>query len=104
MTAVWTVTEIDELPTYEGKTRVVANVGVIVSDVSTWTQKVGLNYSSVGTDPNYTDWGDLTQDQILTWVKASLGADMVAHVEAQVAQEPPSPDMVETNNLPWAAE
>jgi hypothetical protein len=68
----------------------------------------GSVYGSVGVtvDPDapFTPYADLTQAQVIGWVKSALGAEQVAAYEANVATQianqidPP----VVTPPLPWS--
>jgi len=100
MAAVWTVQTIESLPVYEGKTEVVANVTVLVTDVGNFSQKVGIDYSNVSNDPNFTPWSQLTQEEVISWVKSSLGPEMVEKIERDVAL--PNPEPIPSPPLPWA--
>lgn len=55
-------------------------------------------------DAPYTPFNELTQDQVLVWVKNALGEIAVSQYEAQAisyAEEKASPKIV-TPPLPWA--
>jgi len=99
MSAVWTIQNMTSVPLYEGKQDVVATVTVLVTDVSSYGQIVGIDYSNVGNEPNFTPWDQLTQDEVLTWTKASLGAERVAKIEADVAL--PIPEPTPQPPIPW---
>lgn len=100
MSATWTIQGIQSIPVYEGKTNVVANVTVVVNDVGRYSQTVGVDYSNVGDDPNFKPWQQLTQDEVLSWVKASLGPERVARIEQDVKL--PSPEPISSPPLPWS--
>lgn len=98
---------MDCYPTYEGEADVVFNVHwLLVANDGTY---VGTVYGSCGLtlDPNapFIPFADLTEEQVIGWVKDALGAEQVAVLEANVAQQiedqinPP----VVTPPLPWSA-
>ena len=53
----------------------------------------------------YTPYADLTQDQVIGWVQAAMGAEQVASIEAGLATniaDQINPPVV-TPKLPWSA-
>jgi hypothetical protein len=70
------------------------------NDVSRHTYgSVDLELSSGG----FTEYGDLTEDQVIGWVKDTLGSELVARNEEQALQQLISslnPRLV-SQNLPW---
>jgi hypothetical protein len=102
----WTVAQLDCYPEYEGHTDVVF--------VCHWTlngtdgEHTAGVYGSVGLTLNpeapYTPYADLTEAQVIGWVKDALGEEQVASYEENVANQiaalvnPP----VVTPALPWA--
>lgn len=106
ITNTWSVSQMDCYPTYEGETDVVFTVHWLLT--ATDGTYVGSAYGSCGVTldegSTFTPYADLTQDQVIGWVQAALGAEQVAAFEANVAQQiadqinPP----VVTPPLPWA--
>jgi hypothetical protein len=96
---------MDAYPEADGDTDVVFNVH--------WTltgEEAGFNGSvygsqTVAVDPDapFTPYADLTEEQVIGWVQAAMGEEVVAGYEANVAQQindqvaPP----VVTPALPW---
>lgn len=102
----WTVAQLDAYPTYENHTDVVFTVHWRM-DGTDGEHTAGV-YGSVGLtlDPeaDFTPYADLTEAQVVGWVKDALGEEQVAGYEANVAAQidalvnPP----VVTPPLPWA--
>ena len=102
----WSVAQMDAYPEYEGETDVVFTVHWTLN--ATDGEHAGGVYGSAGLtlDPEatYVPYADLTEAQVIGWVKDALGAEQVASYEANVAQQiedqidPP----VVTPPLPWA--
>jgi hypothetical protein len=103
----WIVEQMDCYPTAEGQTNVVFTVH--------WRANANENpysatsYGSVGVayeaGSSYTPFVDLTQDQVVGWVKAALGDEEVARIEAALAADIANqitPPVVKPP-LPWAA-
>lgn len=65
-----------------------------------------LTYGSVDLElssESFTEYGDLTEDQVIGWVKDTLGSELVARNEEQALQQLISslnPRLV-SQNLPW---
>ena len=107
ITNTWNIVSLDCYPEQDGKTDVVF--------VAHWTlngtdgEHTGGVYGSVGLtlDPEatYVPYADLTEAQVIGWVKEALGEEQVIAYEANVAQQienqinPP----VVTPPLPWSA-
>ncbi|MBT5234632.1 MAG: hypothetical protein HOM18_04985 [Candidatus Marinimicrobia bacterium] len=97
MSAIWKVDNIESIPLFEGKENVAKNVYITVTDATTYSQKVGIDFSGVGTATNYIAWDSMKEDTVIAWVKSSLGDEMVAKIEADVsiveviAEEPALP-------------
>lgn len=104
-TYTWVIEQMNCAPQEDGKTDVVITVH--------WRQNatngncnatiygtVGLTYDS--TSP-FTPYADLTQDQVIDWVKAALGpdqcAELTANLDAQIANQINPP--IVTPPLPW---
>lgn len=101
----WTVAQLDAYPTYENHTDVVFTVHWRMD--GTGGEHTAGVYGSVGLtlDPeaDFTPYADLTEAQVIGWVKDALGEEQVAGYEANVAAQidalvnPP----VVTPPLPW---
>ena len=102
----WTVAQLDAYPTYENHADVVFTVHWRC-DGTDGEYTAGV-YGSVGLtlDPEatFTPYADLTEAQVVGWVKDALGEDQVANYEENVAAQvaalvnPP----VITPPLPWS--
>jgi len=102
----WIISQLNCYPEYEGETDVVFTAHWIMN--GTDGEYAGSVYGSVGLtlDPeaSFTPYADLTEEQVVGWVKGALGEEQVAAYEANVAQQiadqinPP----VVTPPLPWA--
>jgi hypothetical protein len=101
----WAVAQMDAYPELDGEPDVVFTVHwTLTGTDGTYT---GSAYGSVGVtvDPGapFTPYADLTQEQVIGWVKAALGDEQVSFYEANVATQianlanPP----VVTPPLPW---
>jgi len=101
----WAVAQMDAYPELDGEPDVVFTVHwTLTGTDGTYT---GSAYGSVGVtvdpDAQFTPYSDLTQEQVIGWVKAALGDEQVAFYEANVATQianlanPP----VVTPPLPW---
>ena len=105
VTNTWAVVQMDAYPELDGETDVVFIVHWTLTGTD-GTHAAGV-YGSVGVtvDPGapFTPYADLTQEQVIGWVKAALGDEQVAFYEANVATQianlanPP----VVTPPLPW---
>ena len=102
----WTVVQMDAYPEEDGETDVVFNVHwTLTGEEAGFTGSVyGSQSVSINPDEPFTPYADLTQEQVIGWVQAAMGAEQVASYEANVAQQiedqiaPP----VVTPPLPWA--
>jgi hypothetical protein len=107
VTYTWAVQQMDAYPEEDGETDVVFNVHWTLSGTDGTYQGYvyGTQGVTINPDEPFTPYADLTQDQVLGWVFAAMGAEQVASYEANVAQQiqdqinPP----VVTPPLPWAA-
>lgn len=105
-TLTWNVVQMDAYPEKDGLTDVVFTVHWNLTGVD--GDYIGSVYGSVGVtlDPEapYTSYENLTQDQVIGWVKSALGDEQVseyeANVQAQIDQQK-NPTVV-TPPLPWS--
>ena len=107
ITNTWTVTQMDCYPEAEGETDVVFTVHYTLS--ATDGTYNGSVYGTVGVTYTagspYTAHADLTEAQVVGWVKDALGPEQVASYEANVATQiadQANPPVV-TPPLPWSA-
>lgn len=106
ITNTWSVVQMDAYPEYEGNADVVFTVHWTLN--GTEDEYAGSVYGSAGLtlDPEatYVPYADLTEAQVIDWVKDALGEEAVTGYEANVAQQiadqinPP----VVTPQLPWS--
>ena len=107
ITNTWSVVQMDAYPEADGETDVVFSVHwTLTGTDGTYTGSVyGSQSVTTDLDAPFTAYADLTQQQVISWVKDAMGADQVASLEANVAQQisdqitPP----VVTPALPWSA-
>lgn len=104
-TISWNIVQLDCYPQYESQSDVVFNVHWEV--VSSEDKYYGRCYGSIGVelDPEspFTPYDQLTKDQVIGWVKNTMGEEKVASLEATVSQQiadQKSPPIV-APNLPW---
>ena len=100
MSVVWTVQNMTSVPSYEEKQNVVATVTISATDVSSYGQTVGIDYSNVGNAPDFKPWDELSEKEVLSWAKAALGVERVAKIEEDVAF--PYPETNTQPPLPWS--
>lgn len=105
----WTVESMNVLPQYNGEQNVVVNVTWKLSHA----EKLGefdshYNFSGMTViepeiNDNFIPYENLTQDQVLDFVKQTIGADAVASYENHVLQMTKNMDkiMLPTKPLPW---
>lgn len=106
ITNTWSVAQMDAYPEYEGNADVVFTVHWTLN--GTDGEHTAGVYGSVGLtlDPEatYVPYADLTEAQVIGWVKEALGEESVTSYEENVAQQianqinPP----VVTPPLPWS--
>lgn len=100
MTSVWTILKMTTLPDVNGKIDFVWEV--------VWQCLVTVGENTAGTianiviDPEspsvgYTPYDQLTEDQVVGWVKDALGPTKVAQVESSLAAQAQSVVLP----LPW---
>jgi len=107
ITNTWSVVQLDAHPEYEGKPEVVFTVHWRLDGEEAGF--IGSVYGSVGVTldagATFTPYADLTEAQVIGWVKDALGEEAVAAAEANVAQQindQVAPQVV-TPALPWSA-
>jgi hypothetical protein len=98
----WNITQLNAYPEKDGKQDVVFTVHWTLTGVD--GEHTGSSYGSVGVtlelDAPYTAYADLTKDQVLSWVWASVNKDETeASVQSEInAKKNPT---VVTPPLPW---
>ena len=105
----WNVTQLDCYPELDGKTDVVftAHWNVTANETVGEETYTGYVYGSIGLtlDPEepYTEYANLTKDQVIGWVKAAMGEETVTATEANVLQqiEDQKNPKVVSPALPW---
>lgn len=106
VTYEWVIEQMSCYPEYEGEQDVVFTVcwrlnGNEGDYNGTVYGSVGVTYEA---GSPFTPYADLTQDQVVGWVKAALGDEQVAAYEANVAgqiENQKNPPVVNPP-LPWA--
>ena len=107
VTYTWNINAMDCYPQHDGETDVVFTVHWTLSGTDgTYSGSV---YGTVGVTYDasapFTPYADLTQNQVVAWVEAALGAEQVASLEANIATQianQANPPVV-TPPLPWSA-
>jgi hypothetical protein len=103
----WAVIQMDAYPERDGKSDVVFTVHWTLTGSEAGFVGTAYGAQGVTVDPNapFTPYANLTQEQVVGWVKSALGAEHVAALEASVANqinEQIVPSAV-TPPLPWSA-
>jgi len=103
----WSVIQMDAYPERDGKTDVVFTIHWTLSgsEAGFVGSAYGAQNVTIDLDAPFTPYADLTQEQVIGWVKAAMGAERVTAIETGVANqinEQIVPSVV-TPPLPWAA-
>jgi hypothetical protein len=106
-TKTWRINQLDAYPEKDGLTDVVFNVHwTLIGDDG--EGHTGSAYGSVGVtldeSGDYTPYDKLTQEQVVGWVKDSLGEDQVAVIETNIddqINQQINPTVI-TPPLPWS--
>lgn len=103
----WGVVQMDCYPEKDNETDVVFTVHWNLTAID--GEYTGYSYGSVGVTfeagSPFTPYADLTQDQVIGWVKEALGEEQVASLEAGVLTQietQKNPPVV-APPLPWVA-
>lgn len=103
----WVVEQMNCYPEKDGETDVVFTVHWRVNGAD--GSYSGTNYGTQGVtyEPGtpYTPYENLTQDQVVGWVKDAMGEERVAEIESNVAKQienQKNPPVV-SPPLPWAS-
>lgn len=101
----WVITQLTCVPQQYGKTDVVINAAwEEIGSNGAYTASVsGTSFLTYTPGSPFTPYPDLTQDQVIGWVQASLGPEQCAALNAsldqQLSQQTNSP--VVNPPLPW---
>jgi hypothetical protein len=101
----WVITQLTCVPQQYGKTDVVINVSwQQIGNNGSYNASVhGASFVTYTPGSPFTPYSDLTQDQVIEWVQASLGpeqcAALTASLDQQLGQQTNSP--VVNPPLPW---
>ena len=101
----WAISTLDCVPQEDGKTGVVVTAHWNVSATDgTYTSSIyGTQNFTLQQGGSFTPYADLTQDQVVGWVQASMGVDAVTklqeNLDAQIAAQINPP--IVTPPLPW---
>lgn len=108
MEQTWNVVAMDCYPEVDGEKDIVFTVHYTLNSVD--GEYTGSVYGSVGVKLDdgapFVPYANLTLDQVVGWVQNALGAETVASMEANVAQqiEDAKNPKVVTPPLPWVSE
>lgn len=88
-TYTWVVNHMVSYPEAEGYTNVVITVNWACNGTDGTYDGALVGSTGVRLDPSapYTPYDQLTQDQVIGWVKATLGEEQVNTVQNDVAQQ-----------------
>jgi hypothetical protein len=88
-TYTWTVNSMVSYPQAEGLTDVVCTVNWACNGTDGTYNGALVGSTGVKLDPNapYTPYADLTQEQVIGWVKEVLGPDQVLATQNDVAAQ-----------------
>jgi len=108
-TYTWVITAMDAYPQQAGQTDVVFTVHWTLNGTD-GSGHNGSVYGTVGLTPYqagepFTPYAQLTQNQVIVWVTAALGAEQVAALEASIDQQIQQQITPTSVNLPppWSA-
>ena len=108
ITNTWAIVQMDCYPQADGEKDVVFNAHwqCVGTDGTYQGYVYGSQSLPAPTGSDFTPYAELTQDQVVGWVKTALGEEQVATYETNVAKQiadqvkPP----VATPPLPWSAQ
>jgi hypothetical protein len=85
----WNCKTVDVHPQEEGQTDVVYNVHWIVTGVDGDYSATNIGTQVVTLDPESTfiPFKDLTNEIVVEWTKAAMGAEQVAQIETNIASQ-----------------
>jgi hypothetical protein len=105
----WLITSMQQWPSGTNAGYVVNIIWTLTGTDGTQTASIQGNtqYPVSDAQPGFTPYAQLTQDTVIGWVQASLGADGISNFEANVQgqinslESPPVSPV--TQPLPWSA-
>ena len=85
----WNCKTVDVHPQEEGQIDVVYNVHWIVTGVDGYYSATNIGTQVVTLDPESTfiPFKDLTNEIVVEWTKAAMGAEQVAQIETSIASQ-----------------
>ncbi len=88
-TYIWSVVQMDAYPEYEGHTDVVFTVHWTLTGIDGEHASGVYGAAGLTLDPEatFTPYADLTEAQVIGWVKDALGEEQVAAYEESVADQ-----------------
>lgn len=88
-TYTWTIAKLDCYPEHEGNTDVVFNAHWLCNGADGEYAGNVYGTQALTLDPgaDFTPFADLTEAQVIGWVKDALGEEAVAALEANVAEQ-----------------
>jgi hypothetical protein len=102
----WSIKSMVVNPQIDGKENVVVQVNWLaeLKQNNCAAQTSGCQQMTLG--ESFTSYENLTENQVIDWVKESLGNDQVANIEAdlmQIISEKLNPVIIhQEKSLPWA--
>lgn len=104
-TITWEIDALDAYPQHDGKQNVVstAHWRVNGSDGDYTASVYGSTGLTYDDSAPFTPFDNLTKDQVIVWVRNTLGSDAVNNIEDSVSaqiEEQKSPSVVKPH-LPW---
>lgn len=102
-TITWKINNL-EATNDDAKGVVVAHYGVDITDGTDTVGAYGTqSFTPDPTDADFTPYSDLTEEQVIGWVKEALGEESVANIASQLEAklaEKKNPPVVA--GMPWA--
>ncbi len=85
----WNCKTVDVHPQEEGQTDVVHNVHWIVTGVDGdySATNIGTQVVTLGPESTFIPFKDLTNEIVVEWTKAAMGAEQVAQIENNIASQ-----------------
>lgn len=101
----WNITRMDAYPEYEGQQNVVSTVSWIITKTESGYKGTLMGATDVSphVGENFIPYNQLTEEQVVLWVKTALGESAVAAYEASVQQQINNQitPVIVTPELPW---
>lgn len=87
----WNCKTVDVYPVNEGNNNVVYNVHYRVvgedSETAVLGDSIGTQVLDVSDITDFVPFEDLTNDQVVAWVKSAMGSDKVAQIESNISSQ-----------------